>query len=203
MVVEENRIQALGPSERLARFNYKCGHCGRDNSGRVVSIYHVDDNRNNPMSRFMLCTSCAKGSVWTHPDRIVPGTNPGENLEGLPEEVNEAYEEARQCFAINSYTGCELLCRKILMHIAVDKGAKEGEPFESYLVFLETKGYITPPIKAWADIIRKNGNASTHKLEKPSKERAENTFMFTMQLLRIIYEMEHKAKKYSPFVASK
>ena len=196
MAIDENNIQHLGNSDNLSRHNYRCGHCGRENSGRVVSIYHTDKNKTTPRIKFMLCTSCADGSVWIMPDKVIPGISPGEKLEGLPTEVNEAYEEARKCFAINSYTACELLCRKILMHIAVDKGAAEGKSFKFYLDFLETKGYITPSIKSWVDIIRKNGNDSTHKLETPSKERAENTFMFTMQLLRIIYEMEYKANKY-------
>ena len=191
-MVTEGAIQSQGPTDMYSRYNYICGHCGRDNSGRVVSVYHFDTRKDDPRIRFMICTSCKKGSVWIHPDIIIPG----ENLEGLPEEVNEAYEEARRCFSVNSYTGCELLCRKILMHIAVDKGAKEGESFKHYLDFLEGKGYITPPIKTWADLIRENANKSTHKLESSDKKRAENTFMFTMQLLRIIYEMEHKASEY-------
>jgi len=196
MTVEENKIQHLNPVEALSRFDYECGYCGHDNSGRVVTLYHEDEHKTNPEVRFMLCTSCSKGSVWMNPDTIMPGSNPGESLEGLPTAVNEAYEEARKCFAINSFTACELICRKILMHIAVDKNAEEGKSFEYYLDYLEKKGYITPVIKKWADIIRKNGNKSTHKLESPDKQRAENTFMFTMQLLRIIYEMEFKASKY-------
>ena len=83
------------------------------------------------------------------------------------------------------------------MHIAVDKGAPEGKSFQDYLDYLESKGYITPPIKSWADIIRQNGNESTHRLASPDKTRADNTFMFTMQLLRIIYEMEYRASKYT------
>ncbi len=148
--------------------------------------------------RFMLCTHCEKGSVWIKPNIIIPGVTPGDKLEGLPNEVNEAYEEARNCFSINSYTACELICRKILMHIAVDKGAEEGKSFQDYIDFLEEKEYITPSIKSWTDIIRQHGNDSTHKIEGANKERAKNTFMFTMQLLRIIYEMDHVAKEYNP-----
>lgn len=54
------------------------------------------------------------------------------------------------------------------------------------------------PIRIWADKIRENGNLSTHKLAKTSQVRAENTFMFTMQLLRIIYEMGHLALQQNP-----
>ena len=49
------------------------------------------------------------------------------------------------------------------MHIAVAKGAKEGDTFSNYLKHLETSGYIIPPMKGWVDIIRKPGNNATHK----------------------------------------
>lgn len=100
--------------------------------------------------------------------------------------------------SINAFTASELICRKILMHVAVDKGAKEGEPFNTYLEALESLGYITPPMRTWVDLIRKHGNDSTHKLEPPDKVRAESTVMFTAELLRIIYEMDHMASKYVP-----
>ena len=51
-------------------------------------------------------------------------------------------------------------------------------------------------MKKWVDLIRKHGNISTHKLESPEKTRAESTIMFTAELLRIIYEMEHIANSY-------
>ncbi len=81
------------------------------------------------------------------------------------------------------------------MYIAVEKGADENKSFAYYIDYLETKGYITPPIKTWSDKIRSNANESTHEIIFPDKNRAENTFQFTMMLLRIIYEMEHKANE--------
>lgn len=197
MPIDESLISNISGSETYARFDYKCGHCNRYVSGRVVNIYAQErNNRANPIIQFMICPSCVKGSVWMQGDIIIPGSNPGENLEGLPVEIDAAYQEARKCFSIAAYTGCELLCRKILMHVGVDKGAQEGQSFVSYLDHLETKGYITPTIKDWADLIREFGNQSTHKLVPPDKARTEATIMFTMELLRIIYEMQHVATKF-------
>ncbi|EEF78683.1 hypothetical protein MDMS009_2856 [Methylophaga thiooxydans DMS010] len=34
---------------------------------------------------------------------------------------------------VNAYTAAELICRKILMHVAADKGADEGKSFAAYL----------------------------------------------------------------------
>ena len=98
--------------------------------------------------------------------------------------------------SVNAFTAAELICRTILMHVAVDKGAPEGESFAAYLAFLETHGYVTPPMKGWVDLIRMHGNASTHKLASPDKTRAESTTMFTAELLRLVYEMDFMAKKY-------
>ena len=97
----------------------------------------------------------------------------------------------------NAFTASELLCRKILMHIAVEKSAPEGESFVFYLDYLERAGYITPPMKVWVNAIRANGNESTHAIAAPSKDRAESTVMFTAELLRLTYEMEFLAGKFT------
>ena len=84
------------------------------------------------------------------------------------------------------------------MHVAADKGAKEGENFTHYIDYLEKENYITPNMKSWVDLIRTNANESTHKLAPPDKERAESTLLFTAELLRLVYEMEHYVSKYVP-----
>jgi hypothetical protein len=102
--------------------------------------------------------------------------------------------------SVNAYTACELLCRKILMHVAVDKGGKEGESFATYLTYLQNAGYITPSMKGWVDLIRQHGNKATHEIDPPDSKRAEGTLMFTGELLRVIYEMEHLASQYTSCV---
>ncbi len=196
MPIDENLINNIGGTSQVSRLDYKCGHCDRHVSGRVVNIYSRTQNKlDDPIIQFMICTSCIKGSIWSE-GKIIPGTKPGEKLEGLPVEIEAAYQEARSCFSINAFTACELVCRKILMHVSVDKGAEEGQSFISYLDYLEEKGYITPIIKEWADLIREIGNQSTHKLIPPDENRTKATLMFTMELLRIIYEMQHVASKF-------
>ncbi len=84
------------------------------------------------------------------------------------------------------------------MSISVDRGADESKAFTYYLKYLEDEGYITPPMKDWVGLIREHGNKSTHKIEAPDRQRAESTFMFTAELLRIIYEMDDLAQRYLP-----
>ena len=172
-------------------YSYTCGHCNTKVSGAVVCAYYAEHT-----IRWLLCPNCGNGSVLAEDGNVYPGVPFGPNIEGLPENVLKAYKEARNCMSVNTFTSCELICRKILMHVAVEKGAKEGDSFTNYLSYLEEKGFITPPMKNWVDLIRQHGNKATHLLESPDKERAESTIMFTAELLRLIYEMEHISKQY-------
>ena len=189
-------IEYLGhPSikDSASRYTYTCGHCNTVVSGFVVSMYVTMLGR----VEWLLCTNCGYGSV-VNDGRLHPGTLFGPIIEGLPKNVEEAYQEARSCMSVKAYTACELLCRKILMHVAVEKGAKERESFSYYLTFLGNEGYITPPMTNWVDLIRQHGGKATHLIETPDRKRAESTLMFTAELLRLIYEMEHIAKRYTP-----
>jgi hypothetical protein len=172
---------------------YTCGLCGTKVSGAVIASVNSQGRQN----RWLACTSCGDGSVEVI-GAIYPGVKFGPPIEGLPADVAAAYDEARGCMQVSAYTAAELLCRKILMHVAVDKQAKEGLTFAEYIDHLAAEGYVTPPMNSWVDLIRKHGNAATHKLPSSDKQRAESTVMFTAELLRLVYEMAHMASKYAP-----
>lgn len=172
--------------------SYTCGHCGRETSGAVIA--YVPQERGGH-TLWLQCTACGLGSVWNHGE-IIPGATFGPVIEGLPGDVENAYQEARRCIMVAAYNGSVLICRKILMHIAVDKGAKAGDGFGAYIAFLISEGYITPSMKRWVELIQKNGNLATHQLPAPDRDTAESTLMFTAELLRVIYEMEYIASRY-------
>ena len=180
--------------QSIAYQNYTCGYCGNKVTGFKVAIYHYGMTTVN----WLICPSCGDGSVYSSRNQIHPGISYGPNIEGLPELIEEAYQEARDCMTVNACTACELICRKILMHVAVEKGAKEKESFSFYLTYLSEKGYITPPMTEWVDLIRQHGGKATHLIEKPERKRGESTLMFTAELLRLIYEMEYLSKRYIP-----
>ena len=151
-----------------------------------------------PERAVLQCASCHEPSVLDSSGRVHPGVAFGQPLQGLPEDVHEAYEEARRCLSINADVAAEGMCRKILMHIAVEKGAEDGGSFEGYIDFLVGQGYVTPPMKPWVDLIRKHGNRAHHRLQPRDRKRAEMTLIFTAHLLRNVYEMGHLAEKYLP-----
>jgi len=148
-----NYLKHPDTREYEGRYTYTCGHCNTKVAGIVVSVYEVDFGS----VKWVLCTDCGYGSV-VNDGRLYPGTLFGPIIEGLSKNVEEAYKEAKNYMSVNAYTACELLCRNILMHIAVEKGAQEGESFSEYLSFLEKKGYVTPPMEKWVDLIRQHGS---------------------------------------------
>ncbi|MEU5525412.1 DUF4145 domain-containing protein [Micromonospora chersina] len=189
-----SNVKSLFPSDKDAHLPYMCPHCGRDVVAAVIAFVH---EAHYPVVAWTRCPGCHKGVVFN--DGVAaPRGIAGENVDGLPTEVEAAYREARETAGIAAFTSCELMCRKILMHIAVDKGAEEGKTFIQYLDHLTTTGYITPPMRPWLDLIRTHGNSSTHRLQSASKERALNTLAFTTQLLRLVYEMDHRAQAHIP-----
>jgi hypothetical protein len=91
-----------------------------------------------------------------------------------------------------------MMCRKILMHVAVDKGADKGQTFAGYLTYLQDKGYVSPVMAAWVDLIRRHGNEAVHDLPEVTEERGRSTLIFTEQLLRMTYEMDALAQRFAP-----
>ncbi|WP_191305245.1 DUF4145 domain-containing protein [Lentzea cavernae] len=129
---------------------------------------------------------------------LAPTGAAGEAVEGLPTDVAAAYTEARRSASVAAYTSSELMCRKILMHVAVDKGAEAEKSFANYISYLQDEGYITPPMHPWTDLIRQHGNIATHEIPATDRERALGTLTFTTQLLRMIYEMPYKVQQFLP-----
>lgn len=146
--------------------SYDCGYCGDGVSGAVVAT--------KDEVKWLECTTCGEGSVISG-GRLSPSFPVGPTLEGLPAELSAAYDEARRCMSVQSYTATELICRKILMHISVDKGAKKGLSFADYLDHLKAAGYVTPPMMGWVDLIRTHGNQATHTIPSPDAKRAEGS----------------------------
>jgi hypothetical protein len=175
-------------------FTYECGHCGAKSSGAVLARVPTHQGK---IIRWLQCTECHDGSVQIASGAILPGVAFGPDIEGLPADVAAAYREARNCLSVNANTAAETMCRKILMHIAVDKGAKEGDTFAAYIDYMAGQGYVTPPMREWVTLIKSHGNDANHRLPASDRDRAEGTLYFTAQLLRSVYEMGHLASRFT------
>ena len=61
---------------------------------------------------------------------------PGNSVEHLPVDIEALYTEARNCVAASCYTAAVLICRKLLMNMAVSQGADAGDTFVQYVEYL-------------------------------------------------------------------
>lgn len=171
---------------------YNCGYCGSITStvqGMNLRNYDIigDSYKRDGNNGVYICTHCNMPTfIWG--EQQVPGNRFGSEVNHLPNLLNDVYNEARSSYSSGAYTGVVLLIRKLLMHIAVELGAKENKKFIEYVNFLEENNHITVRSKGWVDSIRKNGNSSTHEIVIASKEEAEKMIKFSEMILKTNFE---------------
>lgn len=175
---------------------FVCGYCGTDTT---PSRGWNTNSVNGHAGFVLLCSYCNKPSfIEAHNLNVIqttPSATLGDEIVGLPDDVQVLYNEARKCTSINAYTSAVLACRKILMHVAVEKGAKEGKNFIEYVDFLAQNGYIPPDGKEWVDHIRSKANEANHEITIMGLPEADDLISFTEMLLRLVYEFKHRLNK--------
>jgi hypothetical protein len=183
-------------TNEVLSLKYKCAYCGSvvaSHSGWDAYNFDYGNTRISGMIR--ICPHCKQPTYATE-ERQIPGAPEGEKVEGIVEKgVENIYDEARRAFAEGCYTATILCCRKLLVHIAVTKGAKEGLPFTEYVNYLEREHFVPPGCKSWIDEIRKKGNEANHEICIMTKEQAKTLLSFCEMLLKLIYEFLAKIAK--------
>lgn len=168
---------------------YVCGYCGhRVGPDRGYIATHSDSGLRESLFIY-ICSACRQPTYFDKRSRQWPGGPVGTPVYGLPEDVATVYEEARRCMAVAAYSTAMMACRKLLMHIAVEKGAGKNENFKSYVEWLAQNHYVPPGGNAWVDEIREKGNEANHEIKLVDRDNAEHVLAFVEMLLKFIYEM--------------
>ncbi len=190
----------------LQPYKYKCGHCenfvasNQGYTGKVLSRFRGAE----PLTaRIYTCPLCERPTffIWSAGKIVerIPADSFGDSVGHLPDEVEELYDEARRCMKSGAYTATVMVCRKLLMHIAVEKGGDENENFAYYVNWLEENHFIPPDGKSWVDRVRTKGNAANHEILLMKREEAEELITFLAMLMKIVYEFPLSvAKQESP-----
>ena len=180
----------------LKPLSYTCGHCGNPLSSNVGFSKGVHlDGSGLSVEQVYICHHCEK-PTYTGVGIQIPGPRPGEDVSGIEDSgVNTLYKEARDAYSQNAFTATILCCRKLLMHIAVSKGADAGKQFIEYVEFLSSENYIPRDAKGWVDQIRKRGNEANHEIAIGTKEQANDLMSFLTMLLKLVYEFPSKVPK--------
>ena len=177
---------------------YECGYCGyRISSNEGMGL---TEDTYDMTAGIYICNSCHLPTLITdfgiydefsfvgRVNEQIPSERYGKPIKHLPYEVNQIYEEARDSFSVKAYTAVMLLCRKLLMHVAVDLGADKNKKFIDYIDYFEKEGYISKNARSWVDKIRKLGNEANHEIMIGNKEDAKKIIEFSAMLLKTNYE---------------
>lgn len=176
--------------------SYECSYCGN----RVASVKGwnslvVDLRMAYPGGAIYVCPHCTNPTYFTRKGQQIPGAPFGAAVSGIDEAgIQELYNESRRAYSASCYTAVVLGCRKLLMHVAVSKGAAEGLPFIKYVDFLDSKHFVPTGARGWIDKIREKGNEANHEIVIMSQSEAEEMILFCEMLLKILYEFPAKIK---------
>ena len=145
--------------------------------------------------RIYVCHQCNQPTFFDRKNGQTPGVSFGNPVNNVSDKaLQEIYEEARKATSAGCYTAAVLCCRKLLMHLAVAKGAKPNGTFKGYVEFLADNNHIPNDCKSWVDEIKDTGNEANHEVKMMKQEDAETLVSFCEMLLKIFYEFPAAAK---------
>lgn len=185
--------------ETLGSRDYQCGFCGNKLASEKGWI--GVDGSNHSVAWIFVCHKCKRPTFFDTEKKQFPGVAFGNPVSGIPEsqkDINTLYEEVRKATSANAYTAAVLSCRKLLMHIAVSKGADKDKGFTYYAKYLADKHYVPPDATGWVDHIKDKGNEANHEIVIMGEEDAKDLLAFSEMLLKVIYEYPATVRKKDP-----
>ena len=86
--------------------------------------------------------------------------------------------------SVSAYSTAVMACRKLLMHVAVEKGADKNKSFKHYVDWLVANHFVPPGGGGWVDQIRGRGNDANHEIDLVEQHEAEQVMSFVELLLK-------------------
>jgi hypothetical protein len=182
-------VQAI-PSQ-----SYTCAFCGRPLASEKGWL--ARSSYSNDIAGYVcICHFCQRPTYIDEDQKQHPGVAYGNSVSGITDSgVETLYEEARRAYSASAFTAAVLACRKLLMHIAVSKGAAPGEKFIKYVEYLAKNNYVPPDARSWVDHIRTKSNEANHEIVLMAAEDAEELLAFSEMLLKVIFEFPAAVKR--------
>ena len=173
----------------LPNKSFVCGYCNTSVSSIVgMKLGQNSDGSGPQIGGCYICPNCGAPSFFAPNGKRYPTPALGNSVQHVPTDLDALYGEARRATSQSCYTAAVLVCRKMLMNIAVNQKAKEGLKFIEYVDYLAQNGFVPPNGKHWVDHIRKKGNEATHEIAIMGEQDAKELLSFIEMLLRFIYE---------------
>ena len=191
-----NNISRIYPQQ------YECGHCdcviASEYGYNYTSVSKEDIRRSIYICPYCYHPTYFISNILNQVINKFPSSSFGNSVGNLPDVVQKLYDEARRCTSDGSYTAAVMVCRKLLMHIAVEKGAEEKKSFKEYVEYLDKGNYLPANSEHWVDHIRDQGNEANHKIVLKNESDANSLVEFIEMLLKLIYEFPARVSKFKP-----
>lgn len=206
--VVKTRLPQYGSQSDSVHWAVDCSSCGSKRMLAVASGNCPEKFEGqagyNPHAGWLMCVACGMGAFavgsTNRAHHVFPKPEPFGTPDNLSEEVAHTWDEALKSFTASAFTGCALMCRKIIFHMAVEAGLPEKNDndrapnFDKCVKHLVDSGHITQRQKdQWVDSIRKWGNTATHDLAPVDEDTAFSALQFTFQLLQMVYAFPNAA----------
>lgn len=177
---------------KMAPKKYQCGYCGQKvGSDRGWYARLTNDQYHG----IYICPYCGRATFFDATGGQVPQSLPGNRVANVPKGIRALYDESRAAVSASAYTASVLTSRKLLMHIAVEKGAPASKKFIEYVDYLATNGYVPPNGRDWVDHIRARSNEANHEIILMSRDDAMQLVDFLEMLLKFIFEFPGRITK--------
>lgn len=180
---------------------FSCGFCGGNANPSQKLVGAIRDGAGNrPLFGVIrTCPRCGQPSFFREEDGFQsPAPMVGAFISHLPREIETLYNEARECITANSPNACAMVCRKIILHVAADKGFKPSSygAFQKSVEFVYEQNIMPSGSKEWVDVIRSIGNDANHEIELIDEDLARLALQFTQQMLENVYRSPALAREY-------
>lgn len=171
-----------------------CCYCGNKVAMIIQEKYYRSDARGNkifsePCFYTGYCPECGHPLIKNDESKITIPTPRGfDNVQHLPKQVEELYNEIRDSYSVRAYTCCVIAGRTLLANIAVEQGAEENRSFVYYVDYMVENFLPKSNSRPWVDKVRQLGNDSAHKYVIAEQERAKVSIKFLEAILKNVYE---------------
>lgn len=169
---------------------YGCGHCGTE-VGSSKRYLFKSSTADEPDGHLFICPICNRPTyVLGDFEEQVPGPLAGRTIKGITDvDVENLYDEARKALANGAPSAAVLVCRKLLMHMAVVKGAEENQGFTYYADYISDEHIVGEPFSGVVAHIKDQGNKENHELDVSSVAEATMLLRMVEFVLASIYEL--------------
>jgi hypothetical protein len=185
LTIVSERYGAYSSSDERAWALGDCANCG----GTQMAVVAISKDGKQ---RWLRCANCSLALVENE-QILSPSVKPLRIPVGVVGVELTAWNEVRECLGAGATTAAVMMCRKLLLHIAVSHGLpakneKDRSPsFMEAVQHLEDEGLITKHMRPWVDRIKDVGNEATHEITPVTPEIALDVARF---MLRLTFEME-------------